>query len=66
MSCKEFNLKVVPPKGYKITKDPKFLDTLVLTFDFEILFWRDASLENDNEEMLCLDIYCDKIKRKKR
>lgn len=62
---KRFKLNIVPPKGYKLVKHPKYVDTLVLTYDFETLFWIDASLENDNEEMECLYIFADKIKSKK-
>ena len=61
---KMVKLKIVPPKGYRITKNLKYVDILVLTYDFDVLFWQDGSLDNDNEFIECMYIFADKIKKK--
>ena len=58
---------VVPPKGYHITQNPKFIETLVLICSFNNgkLLWKDASLESEPSEA-CLYIFADKIKKRNK
>jgi hypothetical protein len=63
---KKIKATVIPPKGYCITKNPKYIDTLVLiadNYEPNIICWVDASIDReDNPNIECLYIYADKKK----